>query len=148
MRQKYSNYGTFEVTTEGDCEGKNIKHLGTYTGYIDDIAFALADKCYYSLHFKLVHPEELDMTPKRNTVNITLNIDSGTWDMRSEERVNYFKELLKDRNVEVSFGSYHASCVITADRRTIEEKREKALQKLTTEERKLLGIELTEMEVL
>lgn len=45
MRQEYSNYGTFKVTTEGDCEGKSVRHLGTFTGYIDEIAFALADKC-------------------------------------------------------------------------------------------------------
>lgn len=54
MRQEYSNYGTFEVTTEGDCEGRSVRHLGTFTGYIDEIAFALADKCYYSLRFSLL----------------------------------------------------------------------------------------------
>lgn len=139
MRQKYSNYGTFEVITEGDCEGKSIKHLGTYTGYIDEIAFALADKCYYSLCFTLA--KELDMTPKRDTVNVTLDIDSGTWDMKPEARVEYFKDLLKDRDVEVLPGTSYASCVLTTHKETIKEKREKVLNKLTLEERKLLGLE-------
>ena len=41
-RKKYTNYGTFKVTTEGDCEGKSTRDLGVHTGYIDEIAFALA----------------------------------------------------------------------------------------------------------
>ena len=40
-RKEYKNYGTFKVTTEG----RSIKDLGVHTGYIDEIAFALADKC-------------------------------------------------------------------------------------------------------
>lgn len=44
-------YGTWKVTTEGDCEGRSIRDLGTYTGYLDEMAFALADKCCYSLQF-------------------------------------------------------------------------------------------------
>ena len=141
MRQEYSNYGTFEVTTEGDCEGRSVRYLGTFTGYIDEIAFALADKCYYSLRFSLVNPKDLDMTPKRDTVNVSLNIDSGTWDMRSDEIVRYFNELLKDRDVEILPGTSYASCVITTHKETIEEKRAKVLNKLTLEERKLLELE-------
>lgn len=141
MRQEYSDYGTFKVTTEGDCEGKSTRDLGTYTGYIDEIAFALADKCYYSLQFSLVHPEALDMTPKCNTVSVTLNIDSGTWDMKPEERVEYFSELLKDRDVEILPSTSYASCVITTHKETIEEKRKKVLNKLSLEERRLLGLE-------
>lgn len=141
MRQKYSNYGTFEVTTEGDCEGRSVKHLGTFTGYVDEIAFALADKCFYSLRFSLVNPKDLDMTPKRDTVNVSLDINSGTWDMKPDERVMYFRELLKDRDVEIFPSTSYASCVLTTHRETIEEKRVKVLKKLTLEERKLLGLE-------
>lgn len=138
MRQKYTNYGTFEVTTEGDCEGRTIINLGTYTGYIDDIAFALADKCFYSLRFTLVQP--LDMTPKCDKVNISLNIDSGIWNMKPGERIAYFRELLKDRDVEV-VSSEFGGCVITTCKETVKEKKEKALSKLTYEERNLLGLE-------
>ena len=40
-------YGLWNVTTEGDCEGRSVRNLGTYEGNIDEIAFALADKCFY-----------------------------------------------------------------------------------------------------
>lgn len=93
----YPVYGTFEVTTEGDCEGRTTRHLGTYTGYIDEIAFALADKCFYSLEFKLIDPKEIDMSPKKNKVSIHLSIDSGTWDLSVRNRIEYFKNLFKDR---------------------------------------------------
>ena len=49
----YNNaYGLWEVTTEGDCEGKSTRKLGVYEGFIDDIAFALVGSCCYSLRFK------------------------------------------------------------------------------------------------
>ena len=31
-------FGTWEVTTEGDVEGRTTKNLGNFTGYIDEIA--------------------------------------------------------------------------------------------------------------
>ncbi len=143
MRQEYTNYGTFKVTTEGDCEGRTIKDLGTYTGYIDEIAFALADKTCYNLCFHKVEPEKLDMTPKRDTVTISLDIDSGAWDLSniSNEAINYFKNFFKDRDVEVLSTHGYGSCTISTHRETIEEKREKVLSKLTHEERRLLGLE-------
>ena len=32
-KKEYTNYGTFKVTTEGDCEGKSIRDLGVYWIY-------------------------------------------------------------------------------------------------------------------
>lgn len=55
-------YGFWEVTTEGDCEGKSVSRLGIYEGYIDEIALALADRCYYSLCFRPIDPRALDLT--------------------------------------------------------------------------------------
>jgi len=107
--EKYKNpYGFWEVTTEGDVEGKTTKHLGTHKGYLDEIAFALADKCYYSLRFKL--KEELKPT-HHNKVHVSLPIESGTWDDK-EMRINFFKEMLKDRPVKVSEGQYFASVLL------------------------------------
>ena len=52
-RHPYTNpYGLWEVTTEGDCEGRSRKGLGVFEGYLDDIAFYLANKAYYTLEFK------------------------------------------------------------------------------------------------
>lgn len=140
MKNEYSNYGTFKVTTEADCEGRLIKHLGTYTGYVDEIAFALADKCFYSLTFSKVKPEELDMTPKKNIVKITLDIDSGVWDLTRNDALEYYKNFFKDRNVEVKEACGHGSCIITTEKETIAEKRAKILQKLSDEEKKILGL--------
>ena len=143
MEQEYTNYGTFIVTTEGDCEGRSTKDLGTYTGYIDEIAFALADKAYYSLCFHKVRPEKLDMTPKKDTVKISLDIDSGTWNLSNinNEAINYFKHFFKNRDVEVISTHGYGSCIISTHKETIEDKKKKVLSKLTHEERRLLGLE-------
>ena len=132
-RQEYSVYGVFKVTTEGDCEGRTIEDLGTYKGYIDEIAFALADKCYYSLTFHQINPEEhkLDMTPKRKEVDIALDIDSGTWDLEGKDRIKYFKNLFKDRNIEVSNSNFYANVKISTNKKTKEEKRPVSYTHLT-----------------
>ena len=140
-----SAQGFWKVTTEGDCEGKSIRDLGVHYGYLDDIAFALADKCYYSLCFKLVDPMTLDV-PTKNKVNIVLDIDSGTWDMASSSRVAFVENMLKDRDVSVKASNYFAS-VELAMGKTIEQQkaREKemlkkqALSKLSEAERSALG---------
>lgn len=134
-------YGTFDVTTEGDCEGRSTRKLGTFTGYLDELAFALADKCTYSLEFAKHVPSELDKTPKRDSVNVRLSYDSETWDMPAAERVKYFEDLLKDRNVGVRPGTSYGCCLLTRHKETNEEKKAKALEKLTPDERKLLGLE-------
>lgn len=71
-------YGFWEVTTEGDCEGRSVSRLGIYEGYIDEIALALADRCYYSLCFRPIDPRALDLTPKRKSVEISFDIGSNT----------------------------------------------------------------------
>ena len=146
--KSYETYGTFKVTTEADCEGRSFRELGIYTGYIDEIAFALADKCAYSLRFKMVNPLELDLTPKKDTVSISLDIDSGTWDLsckpdndkRESEALRYFKDFFKDRDLEVLSVRGYGSCTISTHKETIEEKRQKILKKLTDEEKKILGL--------
>lgn len=46
----YDNpFGIWHVTTEGDCEGRSPRDLGFHEGYIDEIALALADKCFYEI---------------------------------------------------------------------------------------------------
>ena len=140
-RKEYTNYGTFEVTTEGDCEGRSIRNLGIHTGYIDEIAFALADKCYYTLKFQLVEPPTpLDLIPKKDTVRISLGIDSEVWDLNVVDAKEYFKNFFADRDVEVISACGYGSCTISNHKETIEEKREKVLQKLSDEEKQILGL--------
>lgn len=139
-RKEYKNYGTFKVTTEGDCEGRSTRDLGIHTGYIDEIAFALADKCFYTLNFTLVEPTSLDLTPKKDTVKISLGIDSGAWDFNVVDAMDYFKDFFSDRDVEVVGTHGYGSCTISTHKETIEEKKEKILQKLSNEEKQILGL--------
>ena len=138
--EDYKNpYGIWIVTTEGDCEGRSTRHLGVFQGYIDDIAFALAEKCCYSLEFEKVCTDI--PVPKRalDEVNVTLDINPETWKLSPIDRIGFFRNMLQDRNTFVSKGSAYAS--VTLSRKNLEkDKREVALAKLTAEEKVLLGL--------
>lgn len=59
--------GMWEVTTEGDCEGRTTKQLGVHEGHIVDIARNLASQTGYGLHFrKLKVSKTLRASPKFN----------------------------------------------------------------------------------
>lgn len=88
-------YGFWEVTTEGDCEGRSVSRLGIYEGYIDKIALALADRCYYSLCFRPIDPRALDLTPKRKSVEISFDIGSNTWKWTTRVSLQLSKRCLK-----------------------------------------------------
>ena len=133
-------FGTWVVTTEGDVEGRTVNHLGTFMGYIDEIALSLADKCYYGLKFEAIKPVTSFEPTGKSTV-IALNIDSETWDMSSEKRVEFFRKLLQDRPVVVQEDGNFASVRISLSAKPAQEfSRRKALAKLTPEERELLGL--------
>lgn len=144
---KYQNPQAFwKVTTEGDCEGRSVTDLGVHYGFIDDIAFALADKSYYSLCFKLIEPCDLSF-PKATKVNIVLDIDSGTWDMNPSQRKDFVTKMLGDRDVAVKEGQYYASVELLMGKTEIMRKehekeilKQKALSKLSMEDRELLGL--------
>ena len=104
--------GTWNVTTEGDVEGRSTRNLGTHTGYVDEIALYLADQCYYSLQFTRVEPV-LEYKPTKDKVNVTFDIGSGTWDLKGDERVRKMKEVFRDRPVFISDGSSFASFTIS-----------------------------------
>jgi hypothetical protein len=148
---EYKNaFGVYDVTTEGDCEGKSVRTLGRHEGYIDDIAFKLANQCYYSLTFHRVPVEKQtkNLTKTGTKVNVVLDIDSGTWDMKGPERIAYFREMLRGRNTEVMEGGYYASVTLLdgvgPEARALAQKevvRQSALAKLTKEDRVALGLE-------
>ena len=137
-RHPYTNpYGLWEVTTEGDCEGRSRKGLGVFEGYLDDIAFYLANKAYYTLEFKKISIPRIsheDVSMEQSEVDVLLDSSSGTWDMSSEKRVLEFKKLLSRRNVHVTKSQFYAS-VKLSQTPTEDERRQKALSKLTDEER-------------
>lgn len=131
---KLNVYGTFEVTTEGDCEGRTTKNLGVYTGFIDEIALHLADKChYYSLRFREIEIRT-SFPATRDKVHVSFD---------SSFPLNVAQSVFKDRPVEVSDGQYYHSFLISRELSQMEKDeviRRKALLKLTDKEREVLGL--------
>ena len=139
----YKNpYGLWKVTTEGDCEGRSTRDLGIFKGYIDEIAFALADKCFYSLEFKYIDEKDYTapLVPESNTVSVSLDVDSGTWDLNSNERAFWARKFLSNRDVEVLPGQYYASFILKTGKKTAEDIKKEAMDKLTKEEIEALGL--------
>ena len=124
-------YGTWSVTTEGDCEGKSVSRLGSYEGYIDEIALHLAEKCYYTLNFKPIENIRGEFKPTKTDVSISLDL--------KDYSVDEIKKIFSSRPVKVERGCYYKSYIITSNNAD-EIKREKALSKLTVEEKRLLGL--------
>lgn len=97
-----SPVGLWKVTTEGDCEGRSVRDLGVWKGHVADIAFTLRYKAMYGLRFS---PYEIK-NPKQpesavgDTVNISLNINTGTWDMDDPERIKAIKAFLDQENTK------------------------------------------------
>lgn len=92
--------GMWKVSTDGDCEGKSTRELGFHQGHILDIAYGLADKAMYDLKFTAVTPEDLPKTAKINKpqkINIALNIDSGSWEMRMPQRAASLQNMLSKK---------------------------------------------------
>lgn len=144
-----SAYGLWRVTTEGDCEGRSTRDLGTHEGFLDEIAFRLAHKQYYSLSFSLIDTKAWPSSgPVMSTkANVVLDISSGTWDMEPARRAEAFRKLLAGRGVTVRPGNYFASVELIAGgspeenaRLEAEAKRARALAKLSAEDRQALGI--------
>jgi hypothetical protein len=109
LAERYANpYGSWSVTTEGDVEGRTVVNLGTYEGYLDEIALRLAPQAYYSLHFTKANDNMPD-TKQCDEVNVSLNIESMTWDMNNDTLAKVMKEVFKDRPVEIASSNYYAS---------------------------------------
>lgn len=109
--------------------------------YIDTIALALADRCYYyTLYFTAVDPTAYDKTPKKDEINISIYGASGMYDMTKEERLDAMRNMLKDRPVFVRDGDRADTFIISTKQESREKRRQKVLDKLTAEERELLGV--------
>lgn len=63
----------------------------------------------------------------------------GLYDMTKEERLDAMRNMLKDRPVFVRDGNRADTFIISTKQESLEERRKKVLDKLTAEERKLLG---------
>ena len=146
--KNFPSYGLWHVTTEGDCEGRTTKDLGVHQGNFDDIAFALAGQACYGLKFERVNPSEYTKHPPKTEVNVSLDIETGTWNMDAGQRCAYFRDLLKGRGVTVKESDYYACVTLVngltpADQKTarVAALVASARCKLSPDEAEALGLE-------
>lgn len=94
----------------------------------------------YTLYFTAVDPTAYDKTPKKDEINISIYGASGMYDMTKEERLDAMRNMLKDRPVFVRDGDRADTFIISTKQESREKRRQKVLDKLTAEERELLGV--------
>ena len=141
LNPMYSNsLGLWEVTTEGDCEGRTTRDLGTYYGNFDEVAFHVADKVMYKLTLTKIEPTN-EFTPKADNVLIQFNMNSGMYHMTPEQTEPIWNSLLKDRPANVKDNRYGSQIVLELEQNMNNKRiRQAALNKLTAEERRLLNL--------
>lgn len=129
-------YGIWEVTTNGDCEGRTSKVLGIFEGHIDDIALSLSDEAVFYLYFKEFKPiiKQIADIKCESTVSVMVK-QYGVY-----LSIDEAKSLFKNRPVTINNGcGYYSTFGIKSnDSDTL--KRAKALAKLSDDERKILGL--------
>jgi len=132
----------WEVTTEGDCEGRTVIHLGVYRGLFYEIALHLADKCYYMLTFRNVDIPDV-LKPTGNSVCVGFDINSGFWDFSPSTRADFISEKVdKNAPVTITKANTYAGFMVELKKKKSKDDfiREQALSKLTEKERKVLGL--------
>jgi hypothetical protein len=102
--------GIWEVSTEGDCEGRTTKELGRYEGHVARIAFFLADKAHYGLKFKPVLDYGILIPDKiitnRKYVWVRFGADSKTYNLSPTERAEWFANFLNAKDEIEVHGVY------------------------------------------
>lgn len=120
----------WNVTTEGDCEGRSIKHLGCYQGHFVDIAFALRKHSFYVLNF--ARGKDFKASPDDGSAaGVYVRVEGLKPD-------NSWYQSNLPRGVTAKRGNYYESIELTRGP-DIEKIKASALAKLTPDERKALG---------
>lgn len=112
QRWRESPVGWWEVTTEGDCEGRTTSHLGTYYGHVAEIAFSL--KCGgYSLQFRKIDTQE--PPPENHTPYqiVTKKTNISFFGLNTGNSVNSVREWLDCPEIEVSHCNFYGAYTIT-----------------------------------
>jgi hypothetical protein len=111
--------GWWEVTTEGDCEGKSTKLLGVHYGHVAGIALSLGNKGGYSLSFyPAKQPKDVTETPKEPeeyiavTKEIHIHFPNGIYS------INIVEKFLNTNLVTVSESKYYKSVKLTLREQT------------------------------
>lgn len=109
-KASFNPYGKWEVTTEGDEEGRSAKRLGTHEGNIFDIAKHLSSQVFYALNFKRIgymDIEEINRPTKLKTVQVRIYEDSTA----ISDIVKIIQSAPED--VSVSDGNYYDAVKFT-----------------------------------
>lgn len=134
--------GFWEVSTEGDCEGRSMRRLGIFKGHYCDIALALADQCCYSLHFRKIEPA--DMVPPAGCEREKVQITFSDSNFREPDAVmNGVRPVANARNISVEAGMWSGHVTLYRPCSEADKKARaiaKAKAKLTPEELEVLGL--------
>ncbi len=138
MEKEYV-YGTWEVYTEGNDVLDKVL-IGTYTGYVDEIALSLADKTNYMLEFKKI--EDTDKyKPIADEVTIRFDDNAKINEYAHNKYIYEMKKLFKDRPVDIEENGVGSMFKIVADEKLKKEIiKNRALAKLSEEEKEVLGL--------
>ena len=134
--------GFWEVSTEGDCEGRSMKRLGIFNGHFCDIAFGLADKCCYSLHFKKIDPAEMIVPTGRQREKVQITFSDAPY-REPNIVIDGVRKIANPINIDVEKGMWNGHVTLYKPV-SAEERKAKALakakEKLTPEELEALGL--------
>lgn len=130
----------WEVTTEGDVEGKTTVSLGLFQGNPVDIALFLGKKSYYQLQFKKPKNLEVTIVTKEDRQSETVYVYKGIGSAVSREDWALYA---KNNKVSLKEGNYYESLILTD--LTFDKERAKRSQlikekNLTSEDLVLLGV--------
>ena len=135
-------YGLWEVSTEGDCEGRSTRKLGIFRGNYQDIAFALADKCYYVLWFKKLDETKFNLPKVKTRDSVDILFDDSHSIARDDMVEQVQRVLSTDPTISVQPGRW-GGCVKLCSKKDEEDIRQIAIEKmrktLSEEEMKALG---------
>lgn len=137
--------GIWEIKTEGDVEGRSTQLIGIFEGNIIDILTAIHEKCYYNFFIKKIEKTEEIFNSIKGPSKIKVFVDYPL-DISSDEKKTLNTSLFKKDNIFIDENNgYDVILYFNEEAKTQETKErkkkiEKALSKLTKEEKELLGI--------
>ncbi|AMO25932.1 hypothetical protein Blue_109 [Bacillus phage Deep Blue] len=105
--------GVWKVTTEGDCEGRSTRNLGTYEGHVLDIAKQLAGQAYYQLDFRRVTPKKVDSSPVSTKQEVNFRVaDHGTKFGDQNDQLRLLGQHVRDGET-LARGQYYGAAKLT-----------------------------------
>lgn len=110
-----SPFGSWEVTTEGDVEGRTVHRLGIYHGHVAVVALHLAKHPGYSLRFMRVGDGEEQHFAFRRGAHVHVSVGAMTG-MKQEDRTRWLRDFLDldpSTGIEVQDSPYYGAALIT-----------------------------------